>query len=362
MINCTEHTPAINELSMRLEQDIRSRGLREGERYMNTIEAGQTFGVSPATAHRAMKVLVERKLIVRRNRSGTFIGSGMGRSERIGIRTVYFLTAAEKNEYLSALSGSIIRGFSRTLPRANVQFGLFPVVGAVEHVKELLSYVPGDAESVGFICSSAPSEVYQFLTNAGIPTVASGTLPLDGPKLPSVAIDDYEAGQLLAQYLVDRGHRRIAILATTMNLPGDKLLFDGISKPLSQARLFQDSLVFQVVSQNPKSVALATQHLLKGDKPPTAIIARNERLADMANTAVTEMGLAVPNDVEVVFVDHATDEAQRSPHPHVQTIKTSEETIVIIGEMLVRLSRGEALEQNRVVMPVELCNARPRRT
>ncbi len=332
MSNAVGQTPAIQELAMRLEQDVRSRGLREGARYLNTIEAGHTFGVSPATAHRAMKLLVDRKIIVRRNRAGTFIGSGMGPSQQVGIRTVYSLASLEKREYLSALSGPMLKGLSRSIPKASVQFGFVPVVEAVEHVQGLLSFSPGDDSSIGVICASCPLEVYQFLADAKIPAVVSGTRPLGGPKLPSVAMDDFEAGRLLAQYLIDRGHRRIGLLATTLDRPGDKLLFDGISKPLYKARLLQNSLVFHVVSQNVLSVSLATEHLLEDDCHPTAIIARNERLADMANVAVKEMGLAVPDDVEIVFVDHATDEIQRSPHPHVQTTKTREESIMLMGE------------------------------
>ena len=361
MSNTIDQTPAIQELAMRLERDIRGRGLREGARYMNTIEAGHTFGVSPATAHRAMKLLADRKLIMRRNRSGTFIGSGIGSSHQIRIRTVYFLTSPEKREYLSALSGPMIRGLSRSIPKANVQFCFCPAGEAMEYMEGLLSFVPGDGKSVGFICASCPLEIYRFLADEEIPTVVSGTLSLDGPKLPSVAMDDLEAGRLLTQYLIDRGHRRIAILATTLDRPGDKLLFDGISKSLSKARLLHNSLVFHVVSQNASSVALATKHLLEDEIHPTAIIARNERLAEMANTAVTEMGLAVPDDVEIVFVDHATDEVQRSPHPHVQTTKTREESTMFMGEMLNRLSRGETLDQHKVVISVELCNARGQR-
>ncbi|MBN2295282.1 MAG: substrate-binding domain-containing protein [Pirellulales bacterium] len=362
MINGSQQTPTIHELAMRLEQDIRGRGLREGQRYMNTVEAGHTFGVSPATAHRAMKLLVERNMVVRRNRSGTFIGPGMRSADRAGIHTVHFLTSPEKREYLAEHSGSMIRGFSRGIPKANVQFGFVPAGEGLEYVKNLLNSASVHDKSIGFVCSSCPFDIHQLLADEGIPTVVSGTLPLGGPDLPSVALDDFTAGQLLAKYLVEQGHRRIGLLATTLDRPGDKRLFDGIGKSLSQARLLQNSLVFHIVSQNASSVALATRHLLEDECRPTAIIARSERLADMACTALKEMGLSVPDDIEVVFLDHATDEVQRSPLPHVQTTMTREEAVVLMSEMLLRMARGESLDQKRVVIPVELCNARTLQT
>ena len=41
----------------RLEQDIRSRGLRYGNRYLTVLEAGHLLGVSKTTADRAMRIL-----------------------------------------------------------------------------------------------------------------------------------------------------------------------------------------------------------------------------------------------------------------------------------------------------------------
>jgi LacI family transcriptional regulator len=170
-------------------------------------------------------------------------------------------------------------------------------------------------------------------------------------------MDDFEGGRLLVEYLLDRGHRRIALLATTLDRPGDKLLFDGISDPLSRAGLPHNSLVFQVVA-NTAAVGPAIRQFLEMPDPPTAFVARNERLADKTASALSEIGLHAGGEVEVVFLDHATEVVARSPHPHVQTKRSREEGARLMGEMLRKLHEGQTIEEQRVVIPVEFCRGK----
>ena len=59
------------------------------------------------------------------------------------------------------------------------------------------------------------------------------------------------------------------------------------------------------------------------------------------------------SDIDVVFVDHATETVEHSPLPHVQTKKTTEECVRLLGEMLLKLYDGRTIENRRVVIPVE---------
>jgi len=58
-------------LAKRIEGDIRSRGLQEGDRYLTAADAGLMLGVSAATAHRAMNLLVQKQFLTRRHGRAT---------------------------------------------------------------------------------------------------------------------------------------------------------------------------------------------------------------------------------------------------------------------------------------------------
>src|SRR6185295_7888601 len=87
-------------LARRIEGEIRSRSLREGDRFMTTDEVGQMLGVSSATAHRALNYLVKRKLLVRQHGRGTFIGAtaGGGETRTVSLQTVYILLPEDQRE------------------------------------------------------------------------------------------------------------------------------------------------------------------------------------------------------------------------------------------------------------------------
>ena len=62
----------LERLAVRLEQDIRQRGLYAGDRYLTAPEAANLLDVSAGMAHRAMRVLAQRQMLVRRRNCGTF--------------------------------------------------------------------------------------------------------------------------------------------------------------------------------------------------------------------------------------------------------------------------------------------------
>ncbi len=347
----------VGQIAGRLEADIRTRGLRVGDRYLSTVEAGRMLGVSPATAHRAMQLLVDKSLLVRRTRSGTFVGPAVGADATHRIRTVHVLATPEKREYASFFASHFLIGLGRAIPNVNVQFTFIPSHDPVGFVKDLLEDVASTGEVVGFVAVSCPREVYRVLADSGAPTVVSGTIHLDGPDLPSVTLDHFEAGRLLADYLLKKRHRRMALLATTLDRPGDKLLFDGIGAPLTQAGLPHNSLVFEVVSETMSSVRAAMRHLLRIPDQPTAFISRTGSLADMIAASLTEIrphaGEDRRDDMEIVFVDHKTETVQRSPHPHVQSIHSREEGALMMGEMLKKMHEGQTIEDRQIVIPVE---------
>ena len=47
----------IRWLARKIEDDIRTRGLRAGEPYLTTAQAGRQMGISKSMAYRAMKIL-----------------------------------------------------------------------------------------------------------------------------------------------------------------------------------------------------------------------------------------------------------------------------------------------------------------
>src|SRR5689334_5138591 len=65
---------ALLDFAKRLETDIRRRCLTPGHKYLTAEESAKMLGTSVATANRALRLLADQEVVVRRRNSGTFVG------------------------------------------------------------------------------------------------------------------------------------------------------------------------------------------------------------------------------------------------------------------------------------------------
>ena len=68
-------TPHIVALARRLEEDIRQRGLKPGDAYLDLKKSARMLGVSSSTANRALQLLTQRGALTRVQRLGTFVSA-----------------------------------------------------------------------------------------------------------------------------------------------------------------------------------------------------------------------------------------------------------------------------------------------
>src|SRR5262245_22261573 len=92
---------SILEFAERLESDIRRRRLVPGHKYLTAEESAELLGTSAATANRALRMLAERDVVVRRRNRGTFVGRAVQDD------------AVPKVQVLSILAPESIRGAVR---------------------------------------------------------------------------------------------------------------------------------------------------------------------------------------------------------------------------------------------------------
>ncbi|MBN2296260.1 MAG: substrate-binding domain-containing protein [Pirellulales bacterium] len=349
---------SIHQLAKRLEQDIARRRLRSNDRYLTAAEAGKLLGVSRATADRALKILADNQLVTRRQNLGTFVRTPPVATTDVKIRTVHVLIPAELEFDPFVCSNRMVEGIRKQIRDVNVQFSFIPRGMGVGYVEKLIASSSSDRELVGVVAVSCSREVYHFLAESGVPTVVFGSLYPSEPAMPSVDLDNHEAGRLLARYIVDRGHRRIGYLFAADGRPGANAFYDGISEVLTEARLPHNALMVRLMPPDIPTFSAAARDLLQIPDRPTAFITQGQYLADLISSVTSELGLKVPADLDIVFADNATAETEDSPFAHVQGKVCFEETVALIGRMIYRLSRGQSLEEENVVVPVVLRDAK----
>jgi LacI family transcriptional regulator len=169
------------------------------------------------------------------------------------------------------------------------------------------------------LCGVAQSpQLLQFLRQRELPVVHAMTYPAP-PGMVCVGFDNARAIGQAVRYLLDLGHRRMAMLAGVQR-DNDRAAarVAGVRRALKKAGL---ALAPQHLVERPYGLAEAREgfRALMSSRPaPTAVLCGNDVLAFGALLEAQAMGLAVPGAVSVVGFDDL--EMARHIHPALTTL------------------------------------------
>jgi LacI family transcriptional regulator len=221
--------------------------------------------------------------------------------------------------------------------------------------KSLRSALAGRVDGIIVTPFQIPLEECAQLVDKGVAVVAL-TLdpPPPGAALDTLAIDSMAAAMTAVTYLIERGHRRIGMVAGEEDTPPRELRVRGYREALSARGLLFDSMLVRGAEFNEAGGHQAAQELLRLPERPTAIFAANDLMAFGAMAAVREAGLRIPDNVAVVGFDDIP--AARLVEPPLTTIAQYPERLgARAAELLLERLRAETPPVGRQIpMPFDL--------
>jgi LacI family transcriptional regulator len=173
----------------------------------------------------------------------------------------------------------------------------------------LLSSLPLTRRLDGLIVMSLPlsEDVVQRVLDRGLPTVL---VELERPGFSAVTIDNLAAGELVADLLTKRGHRRFAFLGEggTKPHPHDLVLQSearhrGFHEALERRGLELPGDYVRLVRHQLPDAMQGARQLLDLAEPPTAIFAHTDVLASGILHVARERGIDVPGELAIVGFD-----------------------------------------------------------
>jgi DNA-binding LacI/PurR family transcriptional regulator len=356
MLNRELHLTRVHALADRLISDIRHRGLAVGDRYLTADEVGRMLGVRKATAGKAIRQLAEREILIPRQRAGTFVGPGLKKDKRSQVRTLYVLLPAGDLVASRWSYEPFIAGIRSEFPEVNVQFTFVPENDPLPYVQELIDSSRAAGQFAGVVSVSCPPEVYRYLAELRVPAVVFGSLYSAELDIVSVDVDNVRSGRILTQYVLDRGHRRVALLLTGAGRPGNNLFLDGVSDALTAAGLTPNALIQRLIHNDIAAFRSVARELLQMSDRPTAVITRGSIQAEAVASVAAGSGLVVPDTLEIVFddEDQIAPSVPMASFPCVRPELSFAKIAATIGKILKEMSEGILARTQRVVVPVEL--------
>ncbi|MGX1307326.1 LacI family transcriptional regulator [Amorphus suaedae] len=198
-------------------------------------------------------------------------------------------------------------------------------------------------DAVALIGQARPDSTYEILRTRGVPFVTLWNRAEDGDT-PYVGFDNEAAARAMADLVMDKGHRRIAMIAGVTR-DNDRAIarVEGVRAALGARGLDLAAPFLVEAPYELEAAAAAARDILLLPSPPTAIICGNDVLAAGALAGAKDLGLRIPEDVSVVGYDDI--DLSFAVDPPLTTVRVPHRRMGrAAAEMLRQMIDGEPVE------------------
>ncbi len=176
---------------------------------------------------------------------------------------------------------------------------------------------------------------------------------LKDKNIPNITIDNRAASKAITEHLLRLGHKRIAFLCGSDDLPLYRDRYNGYLDALDNHGIAADDSLLQYTSPSITGGFEGTESLLARDSSFTAVCAAGDTMAIGAIKALKNFGRRVPEDCAVVGFDDI--ELSSIWEPALTTIRQPKYRIGVQSfQKLLKLMRKEPILFAQEILPYEL--------
>lgn len=311
--------------------------LEAGDRIPSERILAKALGLSRPTVARAVAELVSEGILMREQRSGTFVGDKAAARRKSGARTVGVLmpwltqdsstgevTAHVENDRIrlpywrESMDLEVLHGAVSVLNERGCRFLVLPN-NTVKEEAEVLSRLP-DEEVDGALVMPADSQanevMFAKIVDDGLPIVFIDRY-CPSVNADRVTTDNLGGAKRAVQYLVGRGHRRIAFFTDFSTLTSAQDRLAGYKAGLEEAGIpYDDNIVCgpQIARYGWWRLDFALEHCLGLPDPITAVVCMNDTSVLATLEAAERLRVSIPGDLDVIgFFDDRFAHDVRTP-------------------------------------------------
>ena len=215
---------------------------------------------------------------------------------RIGVITPFFTAPSFVQR---------LRGIAASLSKENYELVVY-TVDSNNRLQSYLSSLPLTGNLNGLVVISLPITEADAnrLVEHKLPTVL---IEFPHPLLNSVEIDDVEGGRMATEYLISKGHQRIAFLGDTdlpeYSIHPVSLRLKGFRQALKAAHIEVPEEFIRLAPYDQEQACMFAKELINTQNPPTAFFAATDYQALGILKAVRQLGLKIPDQIAVIGFD-----------------------------------------------------------
>lgn len=205
----------------------------------------------------------------------------------------------------------------------------------------------GDADGMIFM-QDIPVSMKKKATASGVPFVVVDAHGGDMSQI-SVSADYTQAAYMATSYLIENGHRKIAMLSSKVVPDFYKQTLQGYTNALLENSIAVLPEFIENTAENEETAYNVAKEILSKDERPSAILCTIDSFAVGAMRCAKDMGLSVPEDISFMGIDDIL--LARYIEPKLTTIKIDKtEMGAIAMDLLRRMISGKPVKSYSIPM------------
>ncbi|MGN1102249.1 MAG: GntR family transcriptional regulator [Huintestinicola sp.] len=288
-----------------LSEDIAS-GCYTGGAFLPTEEKlTKMYNVSRQTVRKALSILESRDIIEKKQGSGSVVkiknpGAGSG---KVAVIVTYI------DDYI--FPGQL-RGVEEVLSGNKYSAVLYATGNRICSERQILEGILTDPVA-GILVEGTKTAfpnpnicLYEKLEKMGIPIVFFNSFYPGLKGTLYVCADNRRGGYELVNYLLSKGHKRIAGIFKADDIQGHERYSGYISAMFDNKLFVPDSKTIWYTTETKDRLFDGTENILSSIGDVTAVVCYNDEIAFMLIKYLTACGKRVPEDIAVVSFDNSS--------------------------------------------------------
>ena len=304
-----EEKAKYEEIADCIMRELEEGKLKPGERIYSENELVSLFQVSRQTARHAVSVLEARGVVKRVRGSGTYIKGQEKRLEKKRSRTMRIaVMTTYVDEYIFP---SMLREMESRLSREGYTLQISFTYNAVEKERMILKGFLREDSVDGIIAEPTKSglpnpnlDIYRELEKREIPVLFLNSYY---PELQGVhvSLDDYLAGRMVTEHLLQCGHRRIAGIFKSDDGQGHKRYAGYVDALMAGDIKVKGERIAWIDTCELKEMQEDQGRYLRRLKGCTACVCYNDEVANQLVGICKGAGIRIPEDLSIVGIDNS---------------------------------------------------------
>ena len=277
---------------------------------MNLKQLAASLGLSQTTVSRALNGYPEvsektRERIVAAAKAHNYSPSTRAKSLATGraMAIGHVIPISTKSEIVNPVFADFIAGAGETYAASNYDM----ILSIVPDADELQSYrdfvARGTVDGVIVHAPRTDDPRVALLKSLGLPFVVHGRMPIEDQDYPWLDINNRRSFARATDFLLDLGHRRIALINGVESMDFAQRRRAGFLDALAARELSADPTLM-VSDEMTETIGYDSAcAMLDGPNPPTAFLASSMITAIGIRRAIGERGLTMGRDISVITHD-----------------------------------------------------------